>query len=206
MGTASATGYTPIVDAWDFSAFHTVADLGGGGGGLVIAILSAFPAMRGILADRPEFIEKAPERFDKEGLLDRCRLVGADLRQTVPGGADVYLLKHVLHGYDDSAAVEILGHCRSVLPEYGRLLVIEFVLPDVVDRANSELEKRLMSDLNMLVVTGGRERSAGEWTKLLNSAGLECLKIIPVQGDLVSIIEAAAPAGDRSLQATPIPH
>jgi hypothetical protein len=97
----------------------------------------------------------------------------------------------VLHGYEDGAAIEILRHCRPVLPDEGRLLVIEFVLPDVVDRADPELEQRLMSDLNMLAVTGGKERSAVEWKSLLTGAGFECQRIIPVAGDLVSIIEAA---------------
>ena len=101
------------------------------------------------------------------------------------------MMKHVLHGYEDGRAIEILRHCGSVLPAEGRLLVIEFVLPDLVDRADSELEIRLMSDLNMLAVTGGKERSAVEWKKLLSSADLECRGIIPVAGELVSIIEAA---------------
>jgi hypothetical protein len=99
----------------------------------------------------------------------------------------------VLHGYDDTAAAGILDHCRNVLPAEGRILVIEFVLPDVVDHADAELEHRLTSDLNMLAVTGGRERSAVEWKTLLASAGLECVCIIPVPGELVSIIEAAVP-------------
>lgn len=101
-------------------------------------------------------------------------------------------MKHVLHGYGDESAIGILRNCRSVMPKEGRLLVIEFVLPDVVDHADPELEYRLMSDLNMLAVTGGKERSAVEWKKLLSSADFECQGIIPVPGELVSIIEAAA--------------
>jgi len=96
----------------------------------------------------------------------------------------------VLHGYDDAASVEILRHCRSVLPEGGRVLVIEFVIPDVIDRADADLEGRLMSDLNMLAVTGGKERSAAEWKNLLDSAGLTCERIISAPGDLASIVEA----------------
>jgi len=191
MGTAPAEDYMPIARSWDFLPYSTVADLGGGGGALIAAVLNVFPNLRGMLVDRPEFIDKAASRLEREGLAARCQTSGADLCQGVPGGADVYLLKHVLHGYDDGAAIEILGHCRSVLPAEGRLLVIEFVLPDVVDRADLELEHRLMSDLNMLAVTGGKERSAVEWKSLLGSAGFECRRIIPVPGALVSIIEAA---------------
>ena len=191
MGTAPAEDYMAIVRAWDFSKYHTVADLGGGGGTLIAAILEAFPNVRGVLVDRPESIERAASRFENAGAPGMCELVAADLTNEVPPGAAVYMLKHVLHGYADEAAAEILGHCRSVLPADGRVLVIEFLLPDVVDRADRDLEQRLMSDLNMLVVTGGKERSATEWTRLLASAGLNCERIIPVPGDLVSIIEAS---------------
>ena len=191
MGTAPAEDYMAIVRAWDFSKYHTVADLGGGGGTLIAAVLEAFPNARGVLVDRPESIERAASRFENAGAPGRCKLVAADLTNEVPPGAAVYMLKHVLHGYDDKAAAEILGRCRSVLPADGRVLVIEFLLPDVVDRADRDLEQRLMSDLNMLVVTGGKERSATEWTHLLASARLNCERIIPVPGDLVSIIEAS---------------
>jgi hypothetical protein len=191
MGTAPAEDYMPIARAWDFSQCRTVADLGGGGGALIAAVLEAFPHLQGMLVDREDAIDRAKSRFESEGLAPRCALLAADLCNSVPAGADVYMIKHVLHGYDDVRAIEILGHCRSVLPAKGHLLVIEFVLPDVVDHADEELERRLMSDLNMLAVTGGKERSAVEWKKLLHSAGFECHSIIPVPGELVSIIEAA---------------
>jgi precorrin-6B methylase 2 len=202
MGTAPAQDYMPIALAWDFSKYRVVADLGGGGGALIVAILEAHPSVSGILVDRQEAVDAAAPRFEREGLADRCQLVAADLRNQVPAGANVYTIQHVLHGYDDEAAIEILRHCRAVLAPEGRLLVIEFVLPDVVDHADAELEHRLMSDLNMLAVTGGKERSSVEWKGLLNSAGFQCLRIIPVPGDPVvaarwgsaSIIEAAEAA------------
>jgi hypothetical protein len=194
MGTSPAEDYMPMARAWDFSKYHTVADLGGGGGALIAAVLEAFPHVQGMLVDRLESIDRAAPRFAGAGLAGRCRLVAADLTKEVPRGADVYMLKHLLHGYEDGAAAEILRHCRSVLPAGGRILVMEFVLPDVVEHADRDLEERLMSDLNMLAVTGGKERSASEWKRLLASAGLKCERILPVPGDLVSIIEAA-PAG-----------
>jgi len=197
MGTAPAEDYMPIARAWDFSKYHTVADLGGGGGALIAAVLEAFSNVQGVLVDRPESIDRAASRFESASpagryqLAGRCRLVAADLTQEVPAGADVYMLKHVLHGYEDGTAAAILSHCRSVLPAQGRVLVVEFILPDVVDHADWDLEQRLMSDLNMLAVTGGKERSAAEWMRLVASAGLRCERIIPVPGDLVSIVEAA---------------
>ncbi|HUI41474.1 MAG TPA: methyltransferase [Terriglobia bacterium] len=194
MGTAPVEDYMLIVRAWDFSKYHTVADLGGGGGTLIAAVLEACPHVQGMLVDRPESIDRAASRFESAGLAGRCRLVAADLSKEVPPGAEVYMLKHVLHGYEDGVAGEILRHCRSSVPREGRILVMEFVLPQVVDHADRDLEQRLMSDLNMLAVTGGRERSATEWKRLLASADLKCERIVEVPGELVSIIEAA-PAG-----------
>ncbi len=187
MGAGPAEDYMPIARAWDFSGYHTVADLGGGGGTLIAAVLEAFPNVQGMLVDRPESIEQAAPRFSDN---DRCQLIAADLTVEVPQGADVYMLKHVLHGCDDVAAAGILRLCWSVLPPEGRILVIEFVLPEVVDHADRDLEQRLMADLNMLAVTGGKERSAAQWKGLLPDAGLRCEKVVPVPGDLVSIIEA----------------
>ena len=136
-------------------------------------------------------------------------LRAADLCADIPAGPDVYLLKHVLHGYGDEAALAILRLCRRVPTPAGRVLVIEFVLPDVVDRPDPALEIRLMSDLNMLAVTGGRERSAANWKALLAAAGFECRRILPVP-DPISMIEgcvspvtgcgspvSAPPAGPR---------
>ena len=114
----------------------------------------------------------------------------ADLSEGVPAGADVYLLKHVLHGCGDDAAVKILSNCFEVIPADGCLLVIEFVLPDIVSRPDPKLEIRLMSDLNMLAVTGGKERSAAEWATLLRRSGFELRRIIPVPEQEVSIIES----------------
>jgi ubiquinone/menaquinone biosynthesis C-methylase UbiE len=191
MGTAPAEDYMSIARAWDFSRYSTVADLGGGGGALIAAVLEAFPTLYGMLVDRPESIDRAKPRFEVDGPATRCTLQAADLSAAVPTGADVYMMKHVLHGYDDEAAINILRNCRSVLPEQGRVLIIEFVLPNIVDRADLALEHRLMSDLNMLAVTGGKERNAAEWEVLLKRSGFACQSIIPVAGELVSIIEAA---------------
>jgi hypothetical protein len=194
MGTAPAEDYMPLARAWDFSDSRVAADLGGGGGSLILAILNLYPEIRGMLVERPESIDRAAPRFTAEGLASRCDLLTADLRESVPAGADVYLLKHVLHGYNDDAATGVLQNCRSVIPDDGFLLVIEFVLPEVFDRVDKELELRAMSDLNMLAVTGGKERSAAEWKRLLLRARFEVRRIIAVPGEAVSIIEAA-PSG-----------
>ena len=191
MGTAPAEQYAPMTHSWDFSPWQTVADLGGGGGSLLIAILRGFPHLKGMLVDRPDSIEAAASRFDHERLASRCRLIAADLLEGVPAGAQVYILKHVLHGYDDDQVVRILKNCRSAMPGGGRVLVMEFVLPNKIDRVDPDLERCLMSDLNMLAVTGGKERTEGEWTRLFKRAGLQLLRVLPVPGDPVSIIEAS---------------
>lgn len=189
MGTAPAEDYLPIARAWDFSNAGTVADLGGGGGALIEAILQTFPATRGMLVDRAESIAAATPRFASGPLAGRCDLVSADLTREIPRGADVHVLKHVLHGYTDTTSTDILKNCREALPPDGRVLIIEFTLPDVIDRADHDLQRRLLSDLNMLAVTQGKERSAIEWQNLLACAGFSCERVIRVPGDLVSIIE-----------------
>lgn len=190
MGTAPAAQYAAIATGWDFSPWRTVADLGGGGGSLMVAILREFPHLKGMLVDRPASIEAAVPRFESEGLASQCRLIAADLLEAVPAGADVYVLQHVLHGYDDEQVIRILQNCRSALSGGGRVLVIEFVLPNTVNQVDSELERCLMSDLNMLAVTGGKERTGAEWARLLEAADLQLLRIIPVPGDPASIVEA----------------
>jgi hypothetical protein len=192
MGTAPAENYLPIADAWDFSKYGTVADLGGGGGGLIAAILQANPNMRGLLVDRPESIARAQSRFQSAELAGRCQLLASDLCESVPAGADIYILKHVLHGFGDEAAIGILHNCRGVVPQTGRLLIIEFILPETVARPDAQSESRLMSDLNMLVVTGGMERTEKEWRALLERSGFVCVAIFPVPGETVAIIEAVA--------------
>jgi len=189
MGTAPAEDYAPIARAWDFSRANVIADLGGGGGSLLLAVLELNPHLRGMLVDRQESIEAATTRFEKERLGSRCSLLVADLTQSVPAGADVYMLKHVLHGYRDAEAIAILKNCRAVVPENGAALVIEFILPSLVSQADPHLEGRLMSDLNMLAVTGGRERSEHEWRILFEAAGFRLAGVYPVGSDL-GVLEA----------------
>ncbi|MBX7247290.1 MAG: hypothetical protein K1X53_17480 [Candidatus Sumerlaeaceae bacterium] len=190
MGTAPPEAYGPIAAAFDFAGCRVVADLGGGGGALLLEILHRHPALRGILVDRPESIERAKPRFKEDAASARCELVSADLQESVPPGADIYILKHVLHGYSDEGIRAILGNVRGVIPPDGRVLVIEFVLPSQFTRVDPQIERRAMSDLNMLVNTGGRERTAVEWNEVLGSAGFKMEQVLPVEGDAVSVVVA----------------
>lgn len=185
MGTAPAEDYAPIAEAWDFSRAKVVADLGGGGGSLILAVLGLNPHLRGMLVDLEPSIDAARPRFANEDPSTRCELIAADLTQSVPAGADVYMLKHVLHGRRDADAITILKNCRAVIPQNGSLLIVEFILPPLVSQADPRLEGLLMSDLNMLAVTGGRERSEREWRALLEAAGFILTGVYPVGGEKV---------------------
>ena len=183
MGTAPAEDYAPIAGAWDFSRAEVVADLGGGGGSLILAVLRLNPHLRGMLVDLEASVDAARARFAREDPSSRCELIAADLTQSVPPGADVYMIKHVLHGRQDKDAITILKNCRTAIPENGSLLIIEFILPPLVSHPDPQLEGHLMSDLNMLAVTGGKERSEREWKSLLDAAGFRLTGVYPVGGD-----------------------
>ncbi len=187
MGTAPAEDYTPIAEAWDFSRAKVVADLGGGGGALILAVLALNPHMRGMLVDLDSSVDAAKTRFAEEDPSSRCELITADLTQSVPAGADVYMLKHFLHGRRDAEAITILRNCRAVIPQNGSLLIIEFILPPIVSHADPQLEGHLMSDLNMLAVTGGKERSEREWRTILQAAGFILTGVYPVGGDKLMV-------------------
>jgi hypothetical protein len=189
---STADSMAPIAAAHDFSRCAVVADLGGAGGALLAAILKANARARGILVDRKEAIAGATSKLSAMGLAERCQLIAGDLLEAVPPGADAYILQSVLHGYDDDNARRILQNCRAVIGPTGRLLIIEVVLPTRVERADPAVEKMLMADLNMLAVTGGRERSEAEWISLLASAGFERPGISSLPGQVASVIESAA--------------
>jgi hypothetical protein len=190
MGTAPAEDYAPVARAWDFSRAKVVADLGGGGGSFILAVLGLNPHLRGMLVDLEPSIDAAQSRFAQEDPFSRCELIAADLTQSVPAGADVYMLKHVLHGRRDAEAITILKNCRTVIPQNGTLLIVEFILPPLVSHADPQLEGHLMSDLNMLAVTGGKERNEHEWRTLLEAAGFILTAICPVGGDNVIVRNA----------------
>jgi len=195
MGTAPVQDYAPIAQAWDFSRAQVVADLGGGGGSLILAVLALHPHLRGMLVDLEPSVDSAKPRFADEDTSSRCELIVADLTQSVPAGADVYMIKHVLHGRQDDVAIAILKHCRAVIPPNGSFLIVEFILPPLVSHADPQLASQLMSDLNMLAVTGGKERSEREWKTLLDAAGFTLTAVHHVGSDTlmvrnVGIIEA----------------
>ncbi|MGA8940221.1 MAG: methyltransferase [Acidobacteriaceae bacterium] len=200
MGTAPAEDYAPIAAAYDFSQANVVADLGGGGGSLLLAVLARYPHLQGMLVDLDESIDAARPRFAAHPDISddpsaRTKLIAADLMQSVPTGADIYMIKHVLHGHRDPGAVAMLKNIRAAMSPNSTLLIIEFILPTIVQHADPQLEGHLMSDLNMLAVTGGKERSEHQWKQLLEAANFTFRAVHPVSGNQpnarnVGIVEA----------------
>ncbi len=172
-----------VAGAYDFSSSRTVVDLGGGDGSLLAGILRAHGHLRGVVADVPHVIERARQRLEAEGLSHRCGTAGVDFFKAVPP-SDTYLLKWILHDWTDEQSVTILKNCRNAMTADGRVLIIEAVL-----QAGDATSFGKFVDLNMLVMTGGRERTETEYRTLLEAAGLKLTKVISTQTEM-SIIEA----------------
>ena len=166
-----------IVRAYDFSGIGQVADIGGGYGELLAAVLTNCPAATGTLFDLPHAIEGGRRHLERAGVSDRCRLVAGDFFESVPAGADAYILKSVIHDWDDRRARLILENCRAAMPGRNRLLVIEQVLPDRLDTSPAH-QAIARSDLNMLVAQSGQQRTQAEFAALLRSAGFEVTRIV----------------------------
>ena len=185
MTSRGAEEERAVLAAYDFSGITTLADIGGGHGSFLTALLQACPQVHGLLFDLPNVIVGARARIEMAGLQERCRVVAGSFFESVPGGADAYILKKVIHDWDDERAATILRHCCRALPETGRLLLVELVVPP-----GNEPSFAKLLDLLMLVWTpGGKERSAAEHETLLASAGFELTRIVPT-ASAVSVIEA----------------
>jgi hypothetical protein len=175
------------VEAYDFSRFHTIVDVGGGNGALLARILRATPAARGIVFEQPHAAERAREHLAEVGLADRCEAVGGDFFRDVPAGGDAYLLKHVIHDWDDERAVAILRNCHRAMADGATLLLVEGVYPPRVDQSPESLGAA-SNDVNMLVCTGGRQRSEPEFRALLDAAGFTLARIVPTRAR-VALVE-----------------
>jgi hypothetical protein len=174
-----------IAHAYDFSQARRVIDLGGGQGGFLAEILKAFPHVTGGLCDQPQVLAE-PAYLTQNGLLDRCELVGFDFFQSVPSGGDVYLLKRILHDWNDEHCLQILHNCRAVMSKDARLLVVDVVLPP----GNTFHPGKIM-DMLMMALLEGQERSEQEFCELYRRAGLKLTRVIPTPS-MLSIVEGVA--------------
>lgn len=188
MSNFSGVHVDAVLEAYPFSAFRRVADLGGGVGKLLVALLSAHPGMDGVLFDLPHVAEGARERIASAGLADRCEVLGGDIFAGVPEGADAYVLSRVIHDWDDARALAILRNCRRAMPRDGRLLLIERILPARAE-PSATVRSLLVSNLMMMVMNGGGERTEEEYRALLRAAGFAPAKVTPTR-TAVSVIEA----------------
>ncbi|WP_217143776.1 methyltransferase [Streptomyces sp. AC627_RSS907] len=185
MSDISAQITAGVVSAYDFSAHHTLVDVGGGQGRLLAAILAAHPHLQGVLYDQPEVVEQAQPVLKRAGVADRCRVLGGDFLTEVPQGGDAYLLSSVIHNWDDAQAAHILSLCRDAASTKGRVLMAEAVLPPAGHHA---LAIRLL-DLSMLANCNGRQRTETEFADLCHQAGLSLVRTHQAS-DMCSLLEA----------------
>ena len=173
-----------IAAAYDFSAFGTIADVGGSTGNLLATILAHHPGPRGILFDLPHVVQNAPAVLAQRGVADRIRVEPGSFFDGVPAGADAYLISHVIHDWNHEQCLTILGNVRQTMDSSARLLLVEMVLPE-----GDTPHPGKMLDLVMLTVPGGEERTASQYSDLLDEAGFRMTQVIPT-ASLVSIVEA----------------
>jgi hypothetical protein len=176
-----------MLEAYDFSGIEMLADIGGGNGSVLTAILKKYPAMRGTLYDLPSVVGRSRANIKAAGLEDRCRVLAGSFFETVPAGADAYLMRHIIHDWDDAQSLTILRHCRQALGNRGKLLLVEGVVPP-----GNEPSPSKFFDLTMLVLPGGMERTEQQYRELFRAAGFALSRIVPTR-TWVSVIEGSPP-------------
>jgi hypothetical protein len=191
MGEGTEWIAPEVPKAYDFTGARTVIDIGGGSGPLLAAVLAAVPSARGILFDTAGGAAGAVGTLQQAGLSGRWSIEVGDFFEAVPEG-DVMLVKGILHDWDDRRCVTVLRNCRESIACDGRLLVLESVLPDRLD--TREAAGVVMSDMAMLVYTGGRERSKAEFQSLLKAGGFDLADVTPPLAGSATRILIADPA------------
>lgn len=173
-----------VLEAYDFGTCGTIVDVGGCFGSLLIAILNKYPSLKGIVYDAPSVVECAKPKIADAKLTDRLTVQGGDFWQSVPAGGDTYLMKHIIHDWNDEQCLTILRNCHKVMKPGSRVLVMDQVLT-----GPNEPSLGKFSDLIMLQLPGGLERTAEEHQSLLERAGFKFTRIVPTKSP-VSVIEA----------------
>lgn len=173
-----------VAEAYDFSVFESIVDVGGGNGNLLSHILNHHEGLRGMVFDQPHVVAEAETLLADRGLSDRIATQAGDFFIAVPAGFDGYILSHVIHDWDDEEAVQILTNCRKAINLDGKLLILEWVLPE-----GDTPHVAKVVDINMMMLMGGEERTGMQYSRLLEKAGLQMTRIIPTESEC-SIIEA----------------
>jgi C-methyltransferase len=176
----------PVVAGYDFGAYPTIVDVGGGHGPLLAAILARAPASRGVLYDLPRVVASAPRVFHEHGVADRVRIAEGSFFDSVPTGGDAYILKNIIHDWPDEKAVQILRNVRAAAGPRATVLLVELVIP----KHDRDFPGKWV-DLEMLLNLGARERTAAEYRDLLSQAGFELIRVVQTASPL-SVVEARA--------------
>jgi hypothetical protein len=184
MTDYSALSSCAVLLSYDFSGLRSIADVGGGCGTLLANILHMYPYMRGTLFDTCSVIAAAQENLKAHPCRERFTMLSGNFLERIPCDVDAYLLSSVIHDWDDGCAIRILGNCRRSMRQQGKVLLVEFVVPEGREKSFSKL-----LDLNMLVMNGGRERTELEYRELFDAAGLRMTRIIPTLSPLC-VLEA----------------
>lgn len=188
MAELSRVAVQAVIRAYDFSAMRQIVDVGGGQGELLAAVLNSHPATRGVLFDLPHAIDSAHQHLQRCGVADRCERIAGSFFESVPGGADAYLLKSVIDDWNDERAGVILANCRRAMPQSAKLLLIEPLMPTKLGTSPFH-QSMARVDLNMLVTHGARERTEAEFRELLGTGGFQVARIVAT-GTHYNVIEA----------------
>ena len=183
MSGMTAQAEQALHAAYKFEGISAIMDVGGGHGGLITSILQRNPAMRGILFDSPQVVEGAKPKLEAAGIADRCQVVGGNFFESVPEGADAITMKWIIHDWNDEQSITIMKNCARALPQNGKLILVEAVVPP-----GDEMHFAKFIDLNMLVMTGGKERTEEEFRQLYEAAGFKLTRIVPTESPF-SVIE-----------------
>jgi hypothetical protein len=173
-----------VLAAYKYDGIQTLADIGGGAGTAIIATLKQYPALRGILFDQADVIQRSAETFKAAGLESRCAMHAGNFFESIPAGADAYSMRHIIHDWPDDLSIKILSNIRKAIPANGRLLIIETVIPEGNDFAPGKL-----FDMLMMLFPDGKERTEAEYRKLLSASGFALHSVTPTQSP-VSVIDA----------------
>jgi hypothetical protein len=173
-----------VLAAYKYDGVQTLADIGGGAGTAIIATLKQYPALRGILFDQADVVQRSAETIKAAGLESRCAIQAGNFFESIPAGADAYSMRHIIHDWPDDLCIKILSNIRKVIPSNGRLLIIESVIPEGNDFAPAKL-----FDMLMMLFPDGKERTEAEYRKLLSASGFALHSVTPTQSP-VSVIDA----------------
>jgi len=184
MTGSTAAAINNVIPAYDFSAFKTIVDIGGGNGALLMALLNAVPGTKGIVFDEEYVVNETQKKIDAQNLSERCSIMAGSFFDFVVEGSDAYLMKHVLHDWNDEKSIQVLVNCHQAMKAGSKLLVIEGIIPT----GNTPHPGKFM-DINMMAMTGGKERTEKEFAALFAKAGLKLSRIIHTKIPTLSILE-----------------